>query len=145
MVNNLQNTPKFKSLDGYFKATDYTLLPIRFLSLDDSRHIVTNLVGEHHVISKNELKQLVEHTLPIKSPLYNELKSKHMLMDSDSSVAIDLLSAKYREKFKPISNFTSLHLFVTTLRCEHTCPYCQVSRQTEDKGAAGIYFSYQVK
>ncbi len=24
-------------------------------------------------------------------------------------------------------------MFVVTLRCEHSCPYCQVSRQTEDK------------
>jgi hypothetical protein len=26
-----------------------------------------------------------------------------------------------------------LHLFVVTLRCEHSCPYCQVSRQSADR------------
>jgi uncharacterized protein len=26
-----------------------------------------------------------------------------------------------------------LHIFVVSLRCEHSCPYCQVSRQTSDK------------
>ena len=26
-------------------------------------------------------------------------------------------------------DFTSLHMFVVTLRCEHSCHYCQVSRQ----------------
>jgi sulfatase maturation enzyme AslB (radical SAM superfamily) len=28
---------------------------------------------------------------------------------------------------------TPLHLFVVTLRCEHSCPYCQVSRQSTDR------------
>ena len=32
-----------------------------------------------------------------------------------------------------LSNFTALHIFVVSLRCEHSCPYCQVSRQSEDK------------
>src|SRR5436305_290687 len=26
-----------------------------------------------------------------------------------------------------------LHIFVTTLRCEHSCHYCQVSRQSADR------------
>ena len=28
---------------------------------------------------------------------------------------------------------TGLHIFVVTLRCEHTCRYCQVSRQSAAK------------
>jgi His-Xaa-Ser system radical SAM maturase HxsB len=28
---------------------------------------------------------------------------------------------------------TGLHMFVVTLRCEHSCPYCQVSRQSTDR------------
>ena len=28
---------------------------------------------------------------------------------------------------------TPLHLFVVTLRCEHSCPYCQVSRRSADR------------
>jgi len=28
---------------------------------------------------------------------------------------------------------TPLHIFVVTLRCEHSCPYCQVSRQSTDR------------
>jgi sulfatase maturation enzyme AslB (radical SAM superfamily) len=28
-----------------------------------------------------------------------------------------------------------LHIFVVSLRCDHSCPYCQVSRQSEDKAA----------
>jgi sulfatase maturation enzyme AslB (radical SAM superfamily) len=30
----------------------------------------------------------------------------------------------------------ALHIFVVTLRCNHTCQYCQVSRQVEDESAS---------
>ena len=32
-----------------------------------------------------------------------------------------------------LAESTSLHIFVASLRCEHSCPYCQVSRQSSDK------------
>ena len=32
-----------------------------------------------------------------------------------------------------LADFTGLHIFVVSLRCEHSCPYCQVSRQSDDK------------
>ena len=45
-----------------------------------------------------------------------------------------MLATRYRTKKSFLDGFTSLHIFVVTLRCNHTCHYCQVSRQTEDKG-----------
>jgi His-Xaa-Ser system radical SAM maturase HxsB len=71
--------------------------------------------------------------LPSSHPLYNELKAKHFLFDEDSNVAVDLLALKVRTKLSRLANFTSLHIFVVSLRCEHSCPYCQVSRQSDDK------------
>ena len=46
---------------------------------------------------------------------------------------MDLLALKQRTKLIQLANFTSLHIFVVSLRCEHSCPYCQVSRQSDDK------------
>ena len=34
-----------------------------------------------------------------------------------------------------LANFTSLFMYVVTLRCDHSCPYCQVSRQSLDRHA----------
>ncbi|MFX8637234.1 hypothetical protein ABTM28_21075, partial [Acinetobacter baumannii] len=65
--------------------------------------------------------------------VYSELKAKHFLLDGDSDVTVDLLSVKLRTKLAPLANFTALHLFVTTLRCDHSCPYCQVSRANDDR------------
>ena len=113
----------------------YTLLPFRFIRLEGRRYVATNLAGEYHVLSWGELQDLVRKRLDRESPLYNDLKAKHFLMDGDSSVALDLLALKYRTKMATITNFTGLHIFVVTLRCDHSCEYCQVSRQTEDRTA----------
>jgi His-Xaa-Ser system radical SAM maturase HxsB len=128
---------RFNSYERYDarSGSTYTLLPFRFLPLDDKRHIVTNLAGEHLVVPRDVVQDLVRKRLPLHSALYNELKAKHFLLDGDSSVALDLLAAKYRTKRVPLSNFTALHMFVVTLRCDHSCPYCQVSRQSEDRAA----------
>jgi uncharacterized protein len=126
---------KFHPLSEYGQGitSGYKLLPLRFSPLDPSRYVLTNFVGEHHVLQRDDVYKLIQHKLSHDEPAYNDLKSKHFLVDSDSNVAIDLLALKTHTKYERISNFTSLHLFVVTLRCEHSCPYCQVSRQNDDK------------
>lgn len=110
----------------------YSLLPFRFISLDASRYVLTNFAGEHIVVTKEVCHRFIRHELEIHSDVYNELKSRHFLFDGDSDVALDLLAVKYRTKQSLLTNFTSLFMFVVTLRCEHSCPYCQVSRQSVD-------------
>lgn len=111
----------------------YKLLPLRFTELDNERYVLSNMVGEYHVLPKTSAKQFFAHQLPRISDEYRELKSKHFLLDADSSVAIDLLALKTKTKLQRLADFTALHLFVVTLRCEHSCPYCQVSRKNDDK------------
>src|SRR5262249_14274644 len=38
-----------------------------------------------------------------------------------------------RSRMSFLRHVTPLHIFVVTLRCEHSCPYCQVSRQSTDR------------
>lgn len=125
----------FKNLDYFYASLnpDYQLLPFRFIKLDNQRYVLTNLVGEFVVINRDDLESLVRKKVSHQNPLYNTLKSKHFIMDNDSSSAIDLLALKYRTKAHYIAQFTGLHIFVVTLRCDYSCPYCQVSRQTQDK------------
>jgi len=136
MINSLPIlNRRFAGLDEYRSrcGTGYRLLPLRFLPLDDRRYVLTNLVGEYAVVGRNQLAELVEHRLSFNEPIYDELKSKHFLIDGDSSVAVDLLAVKYRTKQSLLSSLTGLFIFVVTLRCDHSCPYCQVSRQSEDR------------
>lgn len=125
---------KFQAIEHYRSGGDeYKLLPLRFSELDSSRFVLSNLAGEYHILEKGAARDFLSHRLPPSSPHYADLKSKHFLLDDDSSVAIDLLALKTKSRLERLSNFTGLHLFVVSLRCEHSCPYCQVSRQNDDK------------
>jgi uncharacterized protein len=128
---------KFKEFAEYEESskTGYKLLPFKFLRLDEQRYVLTNEAGEHHVIGEKELRPIVEGKIACDSSLYLELKSKHFLYDADSDVALDLLALKVRSKFDRVADFTGLHIFVASLRCEHSCPYCQVSRQSDEREA----------
>jgi His-Xaa-Ser system radical SAM maturase HxsB len=125
---------KFLKLGSFEESAKepYVILPFRFTPFDDGRYILTNLAGEYVLLPRPELHDFARHRLPPHSETYRALKSRHFLLDQDSSVAIDLLALKVRTKFSRLPDFTGLHLFVVTLRCEHSCPYCQVSRQNDD-------------
>lgn len=111
----------------------YLLLPFSFLHLDDGQYFLSNLVGEYLILTGTDLDALVRHKIPMHSTVYNNLKSKHFLMDESSTVALDLMAAKYRTKLRPVSNFTGLHIFVITIRCNNQCTYCQVSSLLNEK------------
>lgn len=128
---------KFQPIEFYAnrsKASSYQILPFRFTELDDSRHVLTNLAGEYVVAPKEAVKPFVEHALASTDPFYQQLRARHFLVDEKTQVAKELLALKLRTRYERMSDFTSLHIFVVSLRCEHSCPYCQVSRQSEDKG-----------
>lgn len=133
MASTVPQSKKFQSADHYKSASGYKLLPFKFIRLDALRYVLTNEVGEFVVINNDELRPIVDKQISPDTDLYNTLKSKHFIFDSSSNVALDLLALKVRSRYKQISDFTGLHIFVVTLRCDHSCPYCQVSRQSEDR------------
>ena len=126
---------KFQTIDFYRgkRPTTYSLLPFRFTALDEERYVLTNLAGEFLTMPKASLAPIVRHELAHSSPLYAELLARQFLIDAPSSIAPDLLAIKLRTRYDRLAQFTRLHIFVVTLRCEHSCLYCQVSRQSEDK------------
>ena len=128
---------RFRPLSAYEGSLTegYKLLPFRFTRLVRDEYVLSNQAGEFLILDRSTIETFVRHQLPYSSPAYSELKARHFLLDSDSDVALDLLALKVRTKLHRLSNFTSLHMFVVTLRCDHSCPYCQVSRQSDDKTA----------
>ena len=127
---------KFNELDYYSEVLSegYRLLPFNFHKLPSGQYLLVNIVGEHLIVPRQVIVDLVHNRISPKHENYNDLKAKHFLTDSDSDVALDLLSLKYRTKQYPVSQFTGLHIFVVTLRCDYTCKYCQVSRRMEGDG-----------
>jgi His-Xaa-Ser system radical SAM maturase HxsB len=111
---------------------DYNLLPFRFLDFDGRKFLV-NEVGEHLFLEQATFEAFVSHRLERSTPEYSDLKSKHFLFDSGAALPVSLLATKYRTKRSFLAGFTGLHIFVVSLRCDHSCHYCQVSRVSINK------------
>lgn len=127
---------KFSSLEQYTSSTgQYELLPFKFESLDGDDVVVTNFVGEFAFLKRGQLDDVVQKRLHPTDPAYSLLRSRHFIREKTDSASIDLLGLKTRTKFSRLRNFTNLHIFVVSLRCDHSCQYCQVSRQSENKAA----------
>lgn len=123
----------FHGIERYQPASStYQLLPFRFTPLHEEKYLLTNLAGEYLVAERPTLMDFLAHRLSNTDPVYCELRARHFLMDASTSIAPTLLSVKLRTRSHRLAEFTGLHLFVVTLRCEHACPYCQVSRRSED-------------
>jgi sulfatase maturation enzyme AslB (radical SAM superfamily) len=127
---------KFATLDTYTStAGQYELLPFRFENLDDKNIVMTNFSGEFVLLERDKLDDIVHKKIVPNSDLYSLLRSRHFIKESSDSVSIELLALKTRTKFSNLKNFTNLHMFVVSLRCDHSCQYCQVSRQSDNKVA----------
>jgi uncharacterized protein len=114
------------------RSGDWEFLPFRFERFSGERVLVTNLVGEHVFLSSNEFEAFA--TKQLRDPaVLRRLRGKHLIRAPQESLPVELLAMKTRTRFRRLANFTSLHMFVVTLRCEHSCQYCQVSRQTSSK------------
>lgn len=122
----------FFPIEDFQRAKSYGLLPFRFRRLKNAELLV-NEVGEFLLVPFGTVTDLVARKLPKTSQLYRSLKARQFVYDDGSSPHLDLLALKYRTKKSFLNEFTQLHIFVTTLRCEHSCPYCQVSRQCQDR------------
>lgn len=126
---------KFFKKEGYLPAPQYQLLPFNLDRYNDTEYIITNMAGEYLIIPFEVINKAVNHQLSVDSKEYVDLRARHFLKPFDDKAPIDLLALKLRTKLSRLANFTNLHIFVVTLRCDHSCPYCQVSRQQEDKGS----------
>jgi len=114
-----------------YQEDEWEILPFRFERLED-RVLLTNMVGEHLFLTHDEFEGLSQRTLPAGSHTIRRLRGRHIVRAPGEQLPLDLLAMKLRTRNRRLPEFTGLHMFVVTLRCEHACPYCQVSRQNVD-------------
>jgi His-Xaa-Ser system radical SAM maturase HxsB len=100
----------------------------------NGKELLVNEAGEFLFVPAGTVQRLTNEQLDTNTELYRDLKAKHFVYDESSSPLLDILATKVRTKYDHICGGTKLHIFVVTLRCEHSCEYCQVSRQTETRG-----------
>jgi uncharacterized protein len=118
---------------------DYQLLPFSFTRLPDddttgdARAVAVNQAGAHVVLKLGDLQNLITRSAALEPALLDKLHAMQFVAQPGRPVAIDLLAQSVRSKLSTLTAGTALHIFVATLRCDHSCPYCQVSRVSDDR------------
>jgi His-Xaa-Ser system radical SAM maturase HxsB len=129
-------TRKFKEMDFFDnQKNSYFLLPFRFHRLSSGKEVLVNEVGDHLVVPSGTARRIVARELGKREDpdLYGDLIVNFFISEDRIPPLIDVYATRYRTKKSFLDGFTSLHIFVISLRCEHTCHYCQVSRVTQNK------------
>src|SRR6185437_6835188 len=125
---------KFLSEQAFASCTDLQLLPLRFERLADDRFLVANLVGDVTVLGRQELDRVISLDIRPGDGLYERAFEKLLIGRHGQQSQLQLLALRLRSRMAFLREATPLHIFVVTLRCEHSCPYCQVSRRSTDRG-----------
>ena len=128
---------KFKDKEFYnFNSTDgYFLLPFRFHRITEKKEVIVNEIADFLVVPRGTSESIItrKFSKAENSDLYGDLISNFFISEERIPPLLDIIATRYRTKKSFLDNFTSLHIFVISLRCEHTCHYCQVSRVSQDR------------
>ena len=128
---------KFRQLEDYSdlaSTQNLHLLPFNFERLSSGREVLINIVGDFKIVPEGTVAALAEGQFHLlNKDLIKDLVAEHFLSESEQPKSVEFLANRYRTIKSHTQGFTRLHIFVISLRCEHTCQYCQVSRVSENK------------
>jgi len=90
-------------------------------------YLITSDAGNHAFLSPEDFSKFVRGKIKEESALYAELKEKGFFKnDLDLTKEI----AQYQKRSASLFQGPSLHIVVTTLRCNYKCVYCQASSRS---------------
>ena len=125
---------RFSNLENFSAASgDLSLLPFNFERVGANQYLVANMVGDFVRLSIEEMERLVDLQIRPGDGLYEKAYAAHLITGMNQKAQRQILAARLRSRMAFLQQTTPLHIFVVTLRCEHSCPYCQVSRQSTDR------------
>ncbi len=129
------------------KDSQFFALPINFRRLSHSTQdtLITNLTGQFAYIKENEeFNNLMrENFTALSYNTINELIAKGFIAtEEEKQIRLNLTASKLAHKVKENLCSPSLFLIVPTLRCDHSCTYCQVSRVPENKSGYDLDKNY---
>lgn len=106
----------------------FKLLPFKFTRINGKELLVSE-TGDFYFAPEGTIRKIIDKNIPSDSDLYKDLLSKYIICDEYNVFLQDILALKLRTKKSFLDNFTALHIFVLTLRCNQKCIYCQASSQ----------------
>ena len=106
------------------------LLPFKFDQLNDGTYFISNEAGFHRFLERDQLENLIDENVEELGPdLFNSLRRGLFLSDEKSpDYAPPALASAQAKRLLRDFQFSPTFMIVPTLRCDHACTYCQVSR-----------------
>src|ERR1700730_12537832 len=124
---------RFLTADAFeMPEMEPALLPFRF-ERQQGGYLISNMVGDFVTLTHDEFSRLTDLQLSAGDDLYEKAYAAHLITRKGQHAQHQLLALRLRSRMAFLQQPTPLHLFVVTLRCEHSCPYCQVSRRSVDR------------
>lgn len=109
-------------------------LPLYFERIKEGRVFLSSESGRWLLVSPDEFEEIVNNTNL--NPDLAETLVSHGLLEPVTSNAIKRLEGlRLRDAYRAYQQSFSYFIVVTTLRCNQTCDYCQVSRKPETSPA----------
>lgn len=105
------------------------IMPFNFDRLSNGMIFISNLAGFHHFMGERDFRLLVSSSSTEDCSIDEQLESKLFICgDNDQSFSASVLSSGFAKRVMSELAINPIFMIVPTLRCDHTCKYCQVSR-----------------
>lgn len=96
----------------------------RFKKFDKNTYLITNDIWKYSFLTIEEFWDFISWKLLPWNEKYSELLEKRFIKNNDYEKEMAL---SYAKKNKFLAYWPSLHIIVTTLRCNHKCQYCHAA------------------
>ena len=105
------------------KQIDKNTWFFRFKKFDADQYLITNDIAKYSFLSKEDFWKFISGNL-VEGDKYQELKSKKFIKSTEYEKD---MAAAFAKKNDFLAFWPSLHIIVTTLRCNHKCEYCHAA------------------
>ncbi|HEC8322369.1 His-Xaa-Ser system radical SAM maturase HxsB [Providencia huaxiensis] len=103
------------------------ILPFNFERISEQDTFISNLAGYSLTIKNEYLDELIHFGVTSNEGVNKKLANNFFICN-DVFLAEKILASAVGKKLLNETRFSPIFMVVPTLRCDHTCKYCQVSR-----------------
>lgn len=104
----------------------FYLLPFHFQPVG-MKEILTNDLGDYLIVPRGSVQRIVDRKIEPTEDLYKDLLASFFISETPVPHLLDNMVTRLATRKSFLDEFTALHIFVVTLRCNQNCIYCQAT------------------
>ena len=109
----------------------YYLLPFKF-NIFNGKELLINDLGDYMIVPRGTVQRIANKNIEKDEELYKNLTASFFISETPVPELLDVMSVRLATRKAFLDHFTSLHIFVLTLRCNQNCIYCQASSREKE-------------